>query len=65
MKTYSSAVEEVVKILMERDDMSRKEALEIIEETKAAFAECDYDSGQCEDLMLDLGLEPDYLFAFI
>ena len=55
----------VVKILMERDDMTEEDAREMIQDTKDeiedAIACGDYDL--VEDLMSgDLGLEMDYVF---
>lgn len=55
----------VIKILMERDDMTESEARELLAEVRSeleiAAAEEDYELA--EDIMYgDLGLEMDYLF---
>lgn len=58
----------IIEILMERDNLSKEDALfEIkttLEEIQDAIIEGDSD--QCEDiLMSNLGLEPDYLPYFL
>ena len=53
-------MEKVIKILMERDEMSREEAKELIEETYEAIMA---DPDSAEETMMDmLGLEMDYIF---
>ena len=52
----------IVKILMERDDMLRDEAEELVDELKGRV----YAGENPEDLLQDeLGLEPDYLYDLI
>ena len=59
-------MEDIVKILMERDGNTREEALSIIEDVKGMMEECDYDSEECESIFeTELGLEPDYIPAFL
>ena len=58
----------IVKILMQRDEMSKEEAEELLQETREAMMEA-IDAGhyiEAEDIMVDyLGLEPDYIFDII
>ena len=59
-------MEEIVKILMERDGNTREEALSIIEDIKEMMEECDYDPEECENIFeTELGLEPDYIPGFL
>ena len=59
----------VVKILMERDDYSRTEAIELFNDTRNEI--CDVlenggDYSEVEDIMLDnLGLEMDYIIDMV
>ncbi len=53
--------EELIRILMERDGISRKAAISLINECREAIIEEQSD----EPIMDILGLEPDYLFAII
>lgn len=54
----------VVKILMERDDMTESEAIALVRETKE-----DLMNARCNDgadiIMEDLGLEPDYIMDIL
>lgn len=51
----------VVKILMERDDLTKDEALELINECKQELLTAD--PWEADDIIMStLGLEPDYLF---
>lgn len=55
---------EVVRILMERDGLSRAEAQERLEEVREMIS--DADVWEVEDIMADeLGLEMDYIFDII
>ena len=58
----------IVKILMQRDEMSKEEAQELLQETRDAMMAA-IDAGdffEVEDIMADyLGLEPDYIFDII
>ena len=59
-------MEEIIKILMKRDENTREEALSIIEDVKEMMEECNYDSEECENIFeTELGLEPDYISAFL
>lgn len=54
----------VVKILMDRDGITRKEAEELIEETREEILA--NDSSYADDIILDnLGLEPDYIMDIL
>ena len=58
----------IVQILMERDGLSKDEAIALLKDVRAELYECidkgDYSSA--EDIMLDeLGLEMDYIFDLI
>lgn len=58
----------VKQILMDRDDMTAKEAEELIEEVREEIqiAASNGDYELVEDIMYgDLGLEMDYIFEFI
>ena len=55
---------EVVRILMERDGLSREEAQERLEEVREMIS--DADVWEVEDILADeLGLEMDYIFDII
>ena len=55
---------EIVRILMERDGLSKKEAEEKLEEVREIIA--DADPWDAEDILADeLGLELDYIFDII
>ena len=59
-------MEEIVKILMKRDGMSREEALDLLEDVKEMMEEVSYDPEECENIFeTELGLEPDYLVDFL
>lgn len=58
----------VVDILVNRDNISKREAIKLIEETRDEIYEAIYDNDYVtpdEILMNNLGLEPDYLFDII
>ncbi|MCD8011995.1 MAG: hypothetical protein LUG99_02225 [Lachnospiraceae bacterium] len=56
----------IVKILMERDDLTRAEAEERLEETRQMMSDCEYDPIECEEIMYsELGLELDYIFDLL
>lgn len=61
--------EEIIEILMRRDHMNRNEAEELMDECQQAIDEAvANDAGYYEvcDIIADyLGLEPDYLMAFV
>ena len=53
---------EIVKILMERDGMTRAEAIEALRDARREVA----DGADPEEVLLDnFGLEPDYIFDLI
>ena len=52
---------EIVKILMRRDEMSEEEAMETYAEAREAIA----DGEDPEEVLYDLGLEIDYIFDLI
>lgn len=56
----------VTKILMERDNLTREEAEELIANVREHMCICNYDPTECEDILADeLGLELDYLFEIL
>ena len=60
---------EIISILMRRDDMTREEAIHVIEETRDEIT-CAIENGasldEIEDILADyLMLEPDYLIEFL
>lgn len=62
-------MEEIVKILMRRDNMSREGAIQFLDEFREMlYEEIDHGASlqELEDMIaLELGLEPDYLDYFI
>ena len=56
----------IIKILMERDEISEDEAEDLVGDVKAMMADCDYDPHECElIIMQELRLELDYIFDLI
>lgn len=56
----------IVNILMKRDGMSKEEALDLLEDVKEMMEEVSYDPEECENIFeTELGLEPDYIPAFL
>lgn len=56
-------IEKIIEILIERDGISREEAISLIKETYDAIMD---DPDLAEDYMMDyLGLEMDYIFGII
>lgn len=54
----------VVKILMERDNMTEQEAIDLVRETKEDLLNSPCSDG--EDIIMDnLGLEPDYIMDIL
>lgn len=54
---------QVVRILMERDQLSRSEAEARVYEVREMMEEVDFAYNDCEDIMLqELRLEMDYIF---
>ena len=57
---------QIIKILMERDEISEEEAKERVDEVREMMADCDYDPTECERIVAEeLGLELDYIFDLI
>jgi hypothetical protein len=58
----------VVKILMERDELSKEDAYDLVKDVRSemqdAIACGDYDLAE-EIIESDLGLEPDYIFDIL
>lgn len=54
-------MERIINILMERDGLSRKEAISLIEQTKDMILETEDIWDADAVLMEQLGLEPDYI----
>lgn len=52
---------ELVKIFMERDDLTEDEAMELVEEMRQRV----YEGENPEDVLYEEGLEPDYIFDLI
>lgn len=55
----------VVKILMERDGMSKDEAIELVEETRDEILACGGGDEAWDIIEDNLGLEPDYIFDIL
>ena len=57
---------EVVKILCRRDNISVEEAEERVRACIVRMDEANWDPMECDDIMMEeLGLEPDYIFDLI
>lgn len=55
-------MEEIIEILMKRDNNTREEAKLRIDEVKDLMESCSYDTDECEMIMRELlGLEMDYI----
>lgn len=52
---------EIERILMNRDELAEEEARETVAEAREAI----FDGENPEDVLYDLGLEPDYIFDLI
>lgn len=68
MRNKKKRGEDIIKLLMRRDGLSRAEAAEQYESTRQEFSEAlaGISGRDPEDVLAeDLGLEPDYLFEFI
>lgn len=56
----------IIKILQERDGITKGEAIALVEQTQTEINESDYDYSSAQDILEEnLGLEPDYLMAFL
>ena len=58
-------MEKVIRILMERDGMTREEAIELIEDTKSEILDSTNVLEADEIIECNLGLEPDYIFDIL
>lgn len=59
-------MKEIIQILMDRDGMTRKEAIDLINETATLIFEAMNEGSDPEEALQDmLGLEPDYIDAFL
>lgn len=59
-------MQEIINILMERDGMTKREALDLIKEVKEMMEECNYDPEECEEIFTsEIGLELDYIPGFL
>lgn len=62
-------MKEIIEILMGRDNISREDAKNIIEETSTTIAGLMYENADISEIeqviMDDLGLELDYIFYFL
>jgi len=59
---------EIISVLMRRDNLSKEEAREVVKETMESVRECieEGDFEAAEDIFTsELGLEPDYLINVI
>lgn len=58
---------EIIKVLMERDGMSEKEATDVFNDLQDQFNEflADGDTESAHEILYDIGLEPDYLMELI
>jgi len=60
-------MEKIIKILMERDDLTEEDAREQVEDTRQEMYEA-IDAGcleDVEDILAGLGLEMDYIFDIL
>lgn len=56
----------VIKILMERDDMTKAEATDLLHEVQDMMQECEYEPVECEAIIAsELGLELDYIMDIL
>ena len=57
---------EVVRILMERDGMTKQEATDLLHEVQDMMQECEYEPVECEEIVAsELGLELDYIMDIL
>ena len=66
LKCKGEFMEDIIKILMERDGDTEEEAIDRIEEVKKMMEECDYDPDEVENIVMEnLGLEMDYILDLL
>lgn len=58
-------INRVVKILMERDGITKEEAIELMKDTQAELLDCTNVLEADDIIMSNLGLEPDYLYDIL
>ncbi len=59
-------MEEVIKILVKRDNMSYKKAKDLCLYVKKLMEDCNYNIDECEDIFTsEIGLEIDYIPEFL
>ena len=59
-------MKEIIKALMERDELTQQEAEQQVKEVRYLFEQADFDYNECEQIMYDiLGLEMDYIFDIL
>ena len=59
-------MEKIIEILMERDDLTREQAQQQVEECIVQIEEVNYDPVESENILMEfLGLEPDYLLDIL
>lgn len=67
MQTINPAQQNIVELLMQRDGLNEDAAIDWVLEAQAmiqsAYYEGDVDAA--EDVLYDMGLEPDYIWNFI
>lgn len=63
-----AGIDRIIKILMNRDDLSKEEAMEVVKETKemveSAIRSGDYTAAE-DIFMEELGLEIDYMVSLL
>ena len=59
-------MEKIIDILMNRDGITRDDAIAICNDARQQMADCNFDAEECEDIMQNsLGLELDYIFSLL
>ena len=56
----------IIEILMKRDNLTKEEAINLINETRKMLYDCNLDTDKAEDIMYSqLGLEMDYIMDIL
>lgn len=56
----------VIEILMRRDGLTKREAIQLVKETREMIYNCNGNTGDAEDIMMEqLGLELDYIYDIL
>ncbi len=59
-------MDQIIKILMERDGVTKEEATDRYNDVVEQFEACNYEPCECDNILMDmLSLEMDYLECFI